>query len=236
MNFIQKSLKMRLTEIFKTIQCEGTLTGMVSVIVRLGGCNLQCKWCDERFSSRAKGGLEISINELLKKINKYNCKNIIITGGEPLIYKEIIELSNRLKDADYHVTIETNATIQKRINCDLISMSPKLSHSIPNNIPSEGYERKRINIEAIRYYIRNYDYQIKFVVGLEEDFNEIEAILLKIGDYDRSKILIMPLASSRRQLFAIQKNIVKLCVERNYRYGNRLQLQIWGKGKETKKW
>ncbi len=110
-------------------------------------------------------------------------------------------------------------------------MSPKLRHSTPRN--REGtfvisHEKIRINIEAIDYYLKNYDYQIKFVVRDEIDFLEIEEILSRIRSYDKMKILIMPLASSRKQLYNVQKNIVKLCVNKGYRYANRLQLQIWG--------
>ncbi len=227
---------MKVTEIFKTIQGEGILTGTVSVIVRLCGCNLKCKWCDEKFSSKIETGYEISISDLLKKINSYNCKNVVITGGEPLIHLEIVELTSKLKRAGYHITVETNATIRKDIKCDLMSMSPKLPHSIPDNIKdSEEYNKKRININAMKYFIKNYNYQIKFVVRCEKDFDEIEKVLLQIGDYNRSKILIMPLASSMRQLSNIQKEVVKICIEKNLRYCNRLQLQIWGKSKEVKK-
>lgn len=227
---------MIVTEIFKTIQGEGILTGTVSVIVRLRGCNLQCIWCDERNSSKPGIGCEFSIDALLKKIAEYNCNNVIITGGEPLIHKEIEEFTDRLKKEGYNITIETNATIQKSIHCDLISMSPKLRHSIPNITKGfDEYNKKRININIIKHYIKNYDYQIKFVVEGEKDFDEINEILLKVGEYDNSRILIMPLASSRLQLFKVQKGIVDICIKRNLRYNNRLQLQIWGKGKEVKK-
>lgn len=227
---------MRVTEIFKTIQGEGILSGTVSVIVRLWGCNLKCKWCDEQFSLRPGTSYELSIKGMLEEIRGYNCENVMITGGEPLIHQGIVALTNELKDNNYHVTIETNATIQKNVNCNLISMSPKLSHSIPDNVSDiRRYDEKRIKINVIRYYIKNYDYQIKFVVGCEKDFDEIEEILLKVGSHDRSKVLIMPLASSRRQLFRIQKEIVAMCIERNWRYANRLQLQVWGQNKEIKR-
>lgn len=227
---------MKIIEIFKTIQGEGVLVGTVSVMVRLWGCNLKCKWCDEKFSLKPGTGYEISISDLLKKINSYDCKNVIITGGEPLIYPDIVELTNELKKRDYHITIETNATIKRKIKCDLISMSPKLSHSVPNNIgDARKYDKIRMNIDAIKYYIKNHNYQIKFVIMYKKDLDEVEKVLLQIGDYNRSKILIMPLASSRRQLFNIQKEVVKMCIEKNLRYCNRLQLQIWGKNKEVKK-
>ena len=226
---------MLVVEIFKTIQGEGMLVGTVSVIIRLWGCNLKCKWCDEKISLKPGSGREISIDDLLKRIAIYGCKNVIITGGEPLIHSEIEKLTSSLKKDSYHITVETNATIKKNIICNLLSMSPKLRHSIPDKIKDpEKYNEKRINIDAIRFYIKNYEYQIKFVVGQDKDFDEINEILSKIGDYDKDRVLIMPLASSRNQLFKIQKKVMDMCIKRGIRYSSRLQLQIWGKGKEVK--
>ena len=226
---------MQITEIFKTIQGEGMLTGTVSVIIRLWGCNLKCRWCDEKNSSMPGIGYTLSLKDLIKKIAKYNCKNIVITGGEPLIHHDIVALTNELKKRGYFITIETNATIIKNVSCDLISMSPKLSHSVSEDIKRYENHEGLIKIDVIKYYIKKYDYQIKFVVEHEKNFNEIENILSKIGNYNRSNVLIMPLASSRKQLFEIQKKVVDMCIKRNWRYCNRLQLQIWGKNKETKK-
>lgn len=227
---------MRITEIFKTIQCEGRLTGKVSVLVRLAGCNLCCKWCDEKFSSDISRGYEISLYELMEKIKKYDCKNIIITGGEPLLANETAELTEELKKNNFHITVETNGTIMRKIEADLVSISPKLSHSEPmmDVGQSESYKRKRINIDVLKYYITNYDYQLKFVVKGEEDFEEIEQILAELNINDKSEILIMPLASTRKQLFNIQEKIVALCIQKGYRFANRLQLQIWGENNENK--
>lgn len=225
---------MRIIEIFKSIQCEGVLIGKVSILVRLAGCNLCCRWCDEKKSSSITGGYEISLHELILRIEDLNCKNIVVTGGEPLLSKEIEDLTRKLKRNDFHVTVETNGTIIRNINADLVSISPKLSHSQPvmNRDLPEKY--KRINIDALLYYINNYNYQLKFVVEKEKDFDEIEDILIRLRVNNKDDVLIMPLASSRRELYRIQKKIVDLCIQKGYRYANRLQLQIWGKGKEEK--
>jgi len=194
---------MQITEIFKTIQGEGMLTGTVAVIIRLWGCNLKCRWCDEKNSSVPGAGYKLSVKDLINKISKYNCKNVVITGGEPLIHQEVVMLTNALKKEGYFITIETNATIIKNVNCDLISMSPKLLHSVLDSATKHRVHEKIIKIDTLKYYIKHYNYQIKFVVEREKNFDEIENILSKVGNYDRSKILIMPLASSRKQLFKI---------------------------------
>jgi 7-carboxy-7-deazaguanine synthase len=227
----------KISEIFKSIQGEGRLEGVPSVLVRLSGCNLNCCWCDTKDRFPSEKSLEIDCNDLTEQLSSYNCKNLIITGGEPLINPQILEITRTLKEAGFHITIETNATVIKTIDCDLVSMSPKLSHSIPYNSSNwqliEQHNKSRLNLEAIKYFIKNYDYQIKLVVrDRAEDFDEINDLLNQIGDYDPFKVLIMPLASSRNQLFKVQKNLVRLCIKNGLRYANRLQLQIWGRSYE----
>lgn len=226
---------MRVVEVFKTIQGEGILTGVVSVFVRFAGCNLRCKWCDEKASQDFDAGQNLSISELLIKMKKYKCKNVVITGGEPLLQVDIVDFTKQLKKEGYFITIETNTTLKKKVVCDLVSMSPKLSNSAYYKANINKFNKIRLNIDAIKYYIKNYNYQIKFVVSSEIDIKEIKKVLSKIKNYDKSMILMMPLASSRKQLYNIQKKIVKIGIENNLRYCNRLQLQIWGKGKEVKK-
>jgi 7-carboxy-7-deazaguanine synthase len=227
---------MRIIEIFKSIQCEGMLTGRVSLFIRFVGCNLNCRWCDEKSSSVSHNGFEISLNELIERIKSYSCKNIVVTGGEPLLTKEIVTLTKNLKKNGFHITVETNGTIIKDVAADLMSISPKLSHSEPimNQEQLEKYKKKRININVLKYYTKNYNHQLKFVVEKEKDFEEIEEILNQLGIHDKRDILIMSLASSRKELYNTQKKIVNLCIKKGYRYANRLQLQIWGKNKENK--
>jgi 7-carboxy-7-deazaguanine synthase len=230
-------MKIKVCEIFKSIQGEGRLEGVPSVLVRLFGCNLNCGWCDAKYRFPLEKSFEITDSDLIDRLFSYNCKNIVITGGEPMINPQISEIVDLLKGSGFHITIETNATVIKKVDCDLISMSPKLSHSIPHNSSSqkiiEQHNKARINLEAIRFFIRDFDYQIKFVVrDRMEDFEEVKNILNQIGEYDLLKVLIMPLASSRAQLYKVQKHIVRLCVENGLRYANRLQLQIWGRNSE----
>lgn len=220
-------------EIFKSIQGEGCLQGVPSVLIRLVGCNLNCCWCDTKHFFHSGKSFSISEDMLLSTLSSYQCKNIIITGGEPLINPQISQIVKLLKYTGYHITIETNATTINYVDCDLISMSPKLSHSIPHHLTNETiiakHDRLRINIEAINFYIQNYDYQIKFVIrDKKEDIDEINDLLKQIGHYDPFKVFVMPLAATRSDLYKVQKNLVKLCIDHGLRYANRLQLQIWG--------
>lgn len=225
-------MNINVCEMFQSIQGEGILQGIPSVLVRLVGCNLSCDWCDTKEILNKGNYITLNEQELLERLSKYHCKYIIITGGEPTLFESLEQLISLLQNQGYHITIETNGTINTEIHCDLISISPKLSNSIPESIKSkeqiERYNQKRINIEAIRNYMRNNYYQIKFVVrDMQEDFDEIKEILDELGEYDEERILIMPQAASIEQLNKVQAEIVRLCILNNMRYANRLQLQVW---------
>src|SRR5262245_7737884 len=122
---------MRISEIFHSIQGEGTLTGTPSTFVRTTGCNLRCTWCDSDYTSWNPEGENLSIPQILDRVSDYPSTHVVITGGEPLIAKGIETLTHELRDAGYHITIETAATIWADVVCDLASISPKLSNSTP---------------------------------------------------------------------------------------------------------
>ncbi len=230
-------MKIRICEMLKTIQGEGKLQGIPSVIIRLKGCNLHCEWCD---TTQMLNSNEVGIydeKKLLEMLAYYRCSYVIITGGEPAIYSDITQLTRILKSNGYHITVETNGTLYVDFECDLISISPKLSNSIPyktgNSQLIEEHNERRINITAIQNYIQSHDYQIKFVCrNLDSDFEEVKDILKQIGTYQLENIMIMPLADTKDELERVQQDIVRKCVKNGFRYANRLQLQIWNNDKE----
>jgi 7-carboxy-7-deazaguanine synthase len=231
-------MEVYICEMFHSIQGEGRLQGVPSVILRLTGCNLNCEWCDTSDALKNNTTIKYTDKELLKELSKYKCSHVVITGGEPTLCKRINEWINLLKENGYVVTVETNATNYAQLNCDLISMSPKLSNSIPYSSKDEAvissHNQKRININAIKNFIKHNDYQIKFVCNaLQSDIDEVKEILEQIGTYDSTKVMIMPLADSRDELYVIQNNLVRLCIDNNLRYANRLQLQIWDNKEEN---
>lgn len=225
-------MEIKICEMFSSIQGEGALEGVPSVLVRLVGCNLNCDWCDTK-EILQNGKYKIyTEDELLQKLSEYQCRHIIITGGEPLLFEQLENLISILRNQGYHVTIETNGTIRTDVHCDLVSISPKLSNSIPQSIKDEKeieqYNQKRINTNAIRWFMDNNNYQLKFVASdRQEDFDEIKNVLRKIGEYDDEKVMVMPQADSIERLEEIQAEVASLCIKNKFRYANRLQLQIW---------
>ena len=125
---------MRISEIFYSVQGEGELTGIPSVFVRTSGCNLRCGWCDTPYASWAPEGPEMTIEAILAEVQKHPTRYVVLTGGEPMVAKAMRDLCRELRSLGKHITIETAATIApEAIDCDLASLSPKLSNSNPKS-------------------------------------------------------------------------------------------------------
>jgi 7-carboxy-7-deazaguanine synthase len=121
---------MRIAEIFHSIQGEGILVGVPSVFIRLSGCNLRCTWCDTPYTSWAPEGPEMAIQEIWQRVEHFNCSHVVVTGGEPMLFPAVAELTDGLKTRGLHVTIETAGTVWQPVACDLMSISPKLAMAV----------------------------------------------------------------------------------------------------------
>src|SRR5579875_3241805 len=96
----------KISEIFYSIQGEGVLAGVPSVFVRTSGCNLRCTWCDTPYTSWNPEGKDQSLEQISETVYGFGAKHVVVTGGEPMIAPEIVQLTNHLKDAGLHITIE----------------------------------------------------------------------------------------------------------------------------------
>src|SRR3954466_7799699 len=103
---------MFISEIFYSLQGEGELTGVPSVFVRTSGCNLRCTWCDTPYASWNPEGKPMSVDDLVAAVQAHRAaRHVVLTGGEPMIAKELAALASKLRLLGYHITIETAATI-----------------------------------------------------------------------------------------------------------------------------
>ena len=94
---------MRISEIFYSLQGEGRLIGLPSVFIRTSGCNLRCVWCDTPYTSWQPEGRSYPIEKIIREVEKYPARHVVITGGEPLLAPELEELAAKIKAADaYH--------------------------------------------------------------------------------------------------------------------------------------
>jgi 7-carboxy-7-deazaguanine synthase len=232
---------MLISEIFYSIQGEGELTGMPSVFIRTSGCNLRCRWCDTPYASWKPEGSNMDCREIIREVQKHPTMYVVLTGGEPMIQKEVHHLCRELKHAGYHITIETAGTVDPNgIPCDLASLSPKLNNSTPDpqQIGEEWvdrHENTRANPQVFDSWVKKYPYQIKYVVSTQEDADLINAMhRLLYQDYiPKSKVMMMPEGINREELEPRQKWLVDFCKEHGYRYCHRLHVDLFGNTRGT---
>ncbi len=173
----------------------------------------------------------------MRKVASYPARHVVITGGEPLLTPEVVELSVAVKRAGLHLTIESAATLFQPVVCDLISLSPKLSHSTPwkraNGRFAQMHERNRLHIDVIQTFIATYDYQIKFVVNRLQDFAEVDEILRQLPHPDPARVLIMAQGKTRAELKKKSQWIVESCKQHGYGFTPRLHIDLFGNRRGT---
>lgn len=231
---------MRISEIFYSIQGEGSLTGVPSVFVRTSGCNLRCAWCDTPYASWKPEGEEAGVPEVMKVVRRFGAKFVVLTGGEPMIARGIRELAVALREEGMHITIETAGTIAPDgIACDLASISPKLTNSTPEvgTIDSAWitrHEQMRLQPAIIRQWLDAGEYQLKFVVSDISNLEEIQSLLTAI---DRKipphHIQIMPEGTHVDILLTRQKQWIEICKKHGYRLNHRLHVDLFGNTRGT---
>src|SRR5580693_6278799 len=124
---------LKIAELFYSLQGEGSLVGVPSFFIRSSGCNLRCAWCDTPYTSWYPEGADFTLDQIVDEVKAHPALHVVVTGGEPMIAPEIILLTERLRGLGLHITIETAGTVFKPVACDLMSISPKLSNSTPND-------------------------------------------------------------------------------------------------------
>lgn len=227
---------LRLNEAFVSLQGEGLLVGTPSTFVRVTGCNLRCGWCDSATSSWDPQGERTDVDAIVAACSA-GPRHVVLTGGEPLLFAPMVELSQRLHEAGHHITFETAGTVlQPGVHADLMSVSPKLSHSTPDDpVWGPRHEQRRLRPEVIAALMR-FAWQLKFVVrateqeALDADLAQIESLIetLPIADHERHRVLLMPECTDPARLAADYAALVPVCTDRGFSLGQRLHIQIFG--------
>jgi 7-carboxy-7-deazaguanine synthase len=236
------SVHIPVSETFYSVQGEGKLTGVPSMFIRTSGCNLRCTWCDTPYASWNPEGKPQSIDELVTAAVATGGGHSVVTGGEPMMFPALSELTRKLKDAGHHITIETAGTIHRTdIACDLMSISPKLANSTPlEGDPRDPagawrlrHEERRINIAALQGLLDGpWDRQLKFVVKSEADLPEIETLLSQLCGWKKDDILLMP-EGVKAPTQDSKDAVVRACLARGWRYCTRLHIDLFGNKRGT---
>ncbi len=242
---------MRIAEIFRSIQGEGRLTGVDSVFVRTSGCNLRCRYCDTPYASWSPEGEDLSVSEILEKVSETTsplplgegaCCNVapahvVLTGGEPMLFAELIPLTAALREREYHITVETAGTLYLPVACDLMSISPKLSNSTPPpELDPRWTWRHTINRhapEVIRRLLAEYDCQLKFVVDCPDDYREIEEYLAEFTEIEPSRVMLMPQGVEAEVLAEKAVWLEPYCVDHGFTFCPRRQIEWFGAERGT---
>jgi 7-carboxy-7-deazaguanine synthase len=225
----------RIAELFHSIQGEGKLVGVPSVFIRASGCNLRCSWCDTPYASWKPEGDDVPVDQIVERIAQFKTRHVVITGGEPMIMPDVVELCDLLHQFDHHITIETAATVFKPLRLDLASLSPKLSNSTPVDSQfSEMHERQRMNIPVIQQFIDSSpDFQLKFVVSGDRDLDEIQTVLEQLKGWRPSDVQLMPEGTDAATLNARAGWIAQVCKNTGFRYCPRLHIHLFGNKRGT---
>lgn len=162
---------MRVNEIFKSIDGEGLRTGELTTFIRLAGCNLRCSYCDTYYALKNSNGTEMSVDEIVKKAKKMDYRNITLTGGEPLIHKDVDDLISKLCENGFYVNIETNGSVP----IDKYILNKNILITMDYKLPSSGVE-KNMNLNNLEK-LRENDV-LKFVIG-KDDFDKLKQVIEK---------------------------------------------------------
>jgi 7-carboxy-7-deazaguanine synthase len=186
-----------INEIFHSIQGESLSSGMPTVFIRLTGCPLRCDYCDTAYAFTE--GSKKSFDEIVSEIEKYNCKNITVTGGEPLSQKNTILLINHLNDLSYNVSIETSNAISIK----------NLSHKtiIVLDIKTPGSKEEGKNIIDNYKYLKPDD-QIKFVICDLDDYIWAKDYIFKYNLHKICTILLSP-SYEKMDIKLLAENMLK---------------------------
>ncbi len=234
MNLVES--KLRIAEIFSSIQGEGIYSGVPSTFLRVSGCNLRCVWCDTPYASWNPVGEFCDINHLVKQCESLKNRHVVLTGGEPMIFPPVKELCIGLKLSEHFITIETAGTSWLDVDCDLISLSPKLAHSTPDGDWEVRHDTRRKTYEIMHNLVLAHTSQIKFVIRgdhVNADLKEIDEILAKIEPPTNTPILLMPEGIDSSSLQLAARKLVPICIERQWRLATRLHIDLFGNTKGT---
>jgi 7-carboxy-7-deazaguanine synthase len=176
--------RLRITEIFLSLQGEARDAGWPSVFVRLTGCPLRCQYCDTAYAFH--GGQWWEIDAILAEVARHGVRHVCVTGGEPLGQKRCITLLQRLCDAGYVVSLETSGAI------DISEVDPRVSRVLDIKTPGSAEVDRNLWSNLPLLTARD---QVKFVLCDRADFDWASAVVAEHRLHERCEVLFSPSAT-----------------------------------------
>lgn len=175
-------MNLNIIEIFASVQGETSLTGLPTTFIRLASCNLRCTWCDTNYSFGR--GTPTSIEEIVEQTKKNGCKNVCITGGEPLLQENVYILMQLLLDQNFNISLETGGSLSiEKVPSEVITI-------LDLKCPGSGMSQKNLwsNIELLRE-----NSEVKFVILDRNDYEYAKKIVSQNNLYSKVKeVLFSP--------------------------------------------
>ena len=206
--------RLRLTEIFLSVQGEARSVGWPTVFVRLTGCPLRCQYCDTAYAFH--GGQWWEIDAVLVEVASHGVRHVCVTGGEPLAQKRCLQLLSRLCDAGYEVSLETSGAI------DIAGVDPRVSRVVDLKTPG-SLEQHRNLLENIPL-LGAHD-QVKFVICDRADYEWSRALVEEYRLEKRCEVLFSP---SHAQVSPRELVEWILADRLPVRFQMQLHKQLWG--------
>jgi 7-carboxy-7-deazaguanine synthase len=207
---------MQITEIFKSIQGESTYAGLPCIFIRLTGCNLRCTWCDTEYSFY--GGTRMTLDEIMERVRGFGGKLVEITGGEPLLQREVYPLMERLLGEGYRVMLETSGERPIR------NVPREVIKIVDVKCPDSG--------EADTFAIDNLEHlapqdQVKFVIATRRDYEFSRDFCQEHGWTSRVAAVIFSPVHGEVDLPGLAEWMIADGLE-EVRFGHQLHKTIWG--------
>lgn len=173
--------KLRISEIFHSLQGESSRVGLPTVFVRLTGCPLRCTWCDTAYAFT--GGEAMAIGDVLERVASFGCPVVCVTGGEPLAQKHCLPLLTALCDAGYSVSLETSGAL------DISGVDPRVSRIVDLKAPGSGEAEKNLWSNLDHLTPRD---ELKLVLASEADYRWAVDALTRHDLARRCAVLFSP--------------------------------------------
>jgi 7-carboxy-7-deazaguanine synthase len=173
--------RLRVTEIFFSLQGESTLVGYPTIFVRLTGCPLRCGYCDTEYAFQ--GGEWMSLDAIVEQVSANQSRYVTVTGGEPLAQPNCLPLLQSLCDAGYQVSLETSGAL------DISATDPRVIRVMDLKTPDSGEVERNLydNIGCLQLHD-----QVKFIICSRSDYQWAKAMISEYGLNDRCEVLLSP--------------------------------------------
>jgi 7-carboxy-7-deazaguanine synthase len=173
--------RLRITEIFHSLQGESRSSGIPTVFIRLTGCPLRCNYCDTEYAFT--GGAWMTLESICAQVAQYETRHVCVTGGEPLAQKNCISLLEQLCDAGHEVSLETSGAL------DIAAVDPRVSRVVDLKTPGSGEESRNLLSNLNLLTPRD---QVKFVITSRADYEWARSMLKTHELPGRCEILLSP--------------------------------------------